>query len=76
MLCVANVNGEYSAMDNICPHRDGPLGQGFIEYGKVVCPWHGWAFDPKSGAAEHSASARVEVFPLKIEGEDVLVDFG
>jgi nitrite reductase (NADH) small subunit len=75
-LCIANVNGEYSAMDNVCPHRDGPLGQGMVEYGKVVCPWHGWAFDPKTGVAEHSARARVNVFPMKIEGDDVLVDLG
>ncbi len=40
-ICVANVNGEISAMENICLHRGGPLGQGVISGGKVVCPWHG-----------------------------------
>ena len=37
-ICVANVDGSYSAIDNICLHRGGPLGQGAIERGKVVCP--------------------------------------
>jgi nitrite reductase (NADH) small subunit len=73
-LCVANVNGVYSAMDNICLHRGGPLGQGMIENGKVVCPWHGWAYDPKTGEAAQSASAKVAVYPLKIENGDVLVE--
>jgi nitrite reductase (NADH) small subunit len=73
-FCVANVNGEISAMDNICLHRGGPLGQGVIEGGKVICPWHGWAWDPKTGEAQ-VAGARVAVYPVKIEGGDVLIDF-
>ncbi len=73
-ICLANVNGEFSAMDNICLHRGGPLGQGVIENGKVLCPWHGWAWDPKTGQAAHSASAKVAVYPLKIENGDVLVE--
>jgi nitrite reductase (NADH) small subunit len=73
-ICIANVNGTYSAMDNVCLHRGGPLGQGMIENGKVVCPWHGWAWDPKTGAAEQNPSAKVAVYPLKIENGDVLVE--
>jgi nitrite reductase (NADH) small subunit len=73
-ICIANVNGAYSAMDNVCLHRGGPLGQGMIENGKVVCPWHGWAYDPKTGEAAHNASAKVAVYPLKIENGDVLVE--
>ena len=46
-ICVANVNGTYSAMDNTCLHRGGPLGQGMIAHGKLICPWHAWAWDPK-----------------------------
>jgi nitrite reductase (NADH) small subunit len=73
-ICIANVNGVYSAMDNICLHRGGPLGQGMIERGKVVCPWHGWEWDPKTGAAEQNPSAKVAVYPLKIEHGEVLVE--
>ncbi|HEY6349321.1 MAG TPA: Rieske (2Fe-2S) protein [Candidatus Angelobacter sp.] len=74
IICVANVEGEYSAMDNVCLHRGGPLGQGTVEDGKIVCPWHGWQYDPKSGEVAHNSSAKVAVYPLKVEGEDVLVD--
>lgn len=76
LVCVANVHGEFAAMGNVCPHRGGPLGQGVVEDGKVVCPWHGWAFDAKTGVSTHSAQAMVEVFELKIEGGDVLVKIG
>jgi nitrite reductase (NADH) small subunit len=73
-ICIANVNGTYSAMDNVCLHQGGPLGEGMIENGKVVCPWHGWAWDPKTGEAAHNAKAKVAVYPLKIENGDVLIE--
>jgi nitrite reductase (NADH) small subunit len=71
-VCIANVNGEFSAMDNVCVHEGGPLGEGVIEDGKVICPWHGWAYDPKTGEA--GPHAKVDVYPLKIENGDVMVD--
>jgi nitrite reductase (NADH) small subunit len=74
VICVANVNGSISAMDNVCLHRGGPLGQGVIEGNKVVCPWHGWQWDPKTGEAAHNPNAKVAVYPLKVEGGDVMVE--
>jgi len=72
-VCVANVNDKISAMENICLHRGGPLGQGVIEEGKVICPWHGWAWDQKTGEA-HVAGTKVAVYPVKIENGDVLIE--
>jgi nitrite reductase (NADH) small subunit len=74
VICVANVNGTVSATDNVCLHRGGPLGQGVIDGGKVVCPWHGWQWDPKTGQAVHNAGARVAVYPLRMESGDVLIE--
>lgn len=73
-ICLANVGGELSALDNICPHRQGPLGQGWLEGEAVVCPWHSWTFSMKTGEAEYPVHERVKVFRLKTEGEDVLVE--
>ena len=76
VICIANVNGTITAMDNVCLHRGGPLGEGTgtIEGGKLVCPWHGWAYDPKTGQATHNPNAKVAVYPIKIENGDVLVE--
>lgn len=73
-VCVANVDGEICAMDNVCPHWGGPLGQGRIENGKIVCPWHGWQYDPKTGQTPRKADVRLAIFKLEIEGDDVFVD--
>ncbi|MBV8205741.1 MAG: Rieske (2Fe-2S) protein [Acidobacteria bacterium] len=74
VICVANVGGRLRALDNVCLHRGGPLGQGVISAGKVVCPWHGWEFDANTGAAMQNPSACVAVYPIRIEGEEVLVE--
>jgi nitrite reductase (NADH) small subunit len=74
LVCVANVGGTITAMDNVCLHRGGPLGQGMIEAGKVVCPWHGWQWDPTTGEAAHNPGAKLSVYPIRIDGDDVLID--
>jgi nitrite reductase/ring-hydroxylating ferredoxin subunit len=71
-ICVANVSGEYCAMDNVCPHEGGPLGMGYVDGTKVVCPWHGWEIEAKTGKAV-TGPGSVPVYELRIEGDDVLV---
>jgi nitrite reductase (NADH) small subunit len=71
-VCLANVNGELSAPDNSCPHRRGPLRQGWLPGEAVVCPWHSWTFHVRTGVAEFPVHERVAVFPVL--GDDVLVD--
>ena len=72
-VCLANQDGRLSALDNWCPHRRGPLGEGWIEGGAVVCPWHAWAFDLATGECPEEKS-RVDTFPLRSEGDAVWID--
>jgi nitrite reductase (NADH) small subunit len=72
MICVANVAGEICAMENTCLHRGGPLGAGIIEDGKVICPWHGWAWDPNTGQGP-GPGAKVAVYPVKVENGEVMI---
>lgn len=74
MLCVANVDGNIYAMDNTCLHWGGPLGQGAVADGKVVCPWHAWRFDPKTGEGPPKSRGRLGVYKVTMEGEDVFVE--
>ena len=73
-ICLARHNGDLAALDNWCPHRRGPLGQGWLEGDAVVCPWHSWAFNLESGIADPPERAKVDVFPIRIEGIEVLID--
>jgi nitrite reductase (NADH) small subunit len=73
VICVANVDGILSAVDNACPHRGAPLGQGTIQRGKIVCPWHGWRWDPVHGEGLDGTELNARVYALEFSGDDVLV---
>lgn len=73
-VCVACVDGELAALDNVCPHRGAPLSEGGIEDGRVVCPWHGWSFDPKTGAELTNPRGGTTVYPVRVDGTDVLCE--
>jgi nitrite reductase (NADH) small subunit len=74
VIALFNVGGTLYALDGICPHAGGPLGEGTLQGPVITCPWHGWQFDVTTG--RHCLNARLEHtrFPLKIEGNDVLVE--
>lgn len=73
-ICIANINGVMCAMDNVCLHEGGPLGQGYVDGGKIVCPWHGWEYDATTGQLFDDPKSKLDVYPIKIEDDDVLVD--
>lgn len=74
-IALFNVNGEFFALDNTCPHRGGPLGEGMVDASNltVQCPWHGWTFSCRTGVSPINPAARVEAFEVKVEGDDILV---
>ena len=75
-VCLASVDGEFFAVDNWCPHRRGPLGQGWLEGKAGVCPVRSWTFDLSTGDAEPPERAKVAVLPGRTQGEEILVDIG
>jgi len=66
-FCVANVDGTIAVLNGVCPHEEGPLGEGIIEEGRVVCPWHGYAFDPRTGESEQDPECKAQVFESVVE---------
>ena len=72
-LAVFNVDGAFHAIDNTCVHRGGPLGEGDVEGSVVTCPWHGWQFNVTTGECVKNPAAKVEVYPVKVEGDDIKV---
>jgi len=72
-LCAANVGGAIAVLDGTCPHEGGPLGEGIIEDGRVVCPWHAYAFDVRTGASPNDPDLKVEVLEAKVEDGELRV---
>jgi nitrite reductase (NADH) small subunit len=73
-IAVANVGGQFHAINNTCLHRGGPLGQGSLLGNVVTCPWHGWTYDVASGKVTSNQSAAVACYPVEVRGEDLYVD--
>ncbi len=74
-IAVYNVDGEYYALDAICPHEGGPLERGRVEGYTVTCPWHLWQYDVRTGLLVGDSSVRVRSYKVHVMGENILIDF-
>ncbi|ADV63662.1 Rieske (2Fe-2S) iron-sulfur domain protein [Isosphaera pallida ATCC 43644] len=73
VIAVFNLHDRFVAVDGVCPHQGGPLADGEVENGVVTCPWHGWRFHLETGTCPDARRATIEVFPVKVEGDEILV---
>ena len=73
-LGLFNVDGALYAVDNTCPHRGGPLGEGDLEGAIVTCPWHGWCYDVTTGTRDGNPVVRVACYPVTVEDGAAYVD--
>lgn len=71
---ICNVGGELHAYDGVCPHAGGPLGQGNLDGDRLICPWHAWEYDCRTGVNGYDENVKLAKFPVKIVGDDVLID--
>ncbi len=73
-IAVFNIQGLFYAIDNTCPHRGGPLGEGSLRGTTVSCPWHGAQFDVTSGQViGPPASDGVKSYSTKVKEGSVWV---
>jgi nitrite reductase/ring-hydroxylating ferredoxin subunit len=73
-ICVANVEGKYYAIGNVCTHMGGPLAEGKLEGFEVECPWHGSKFDIRTGRVVKPPAMREEpTYEVKVEDNNVLI---
>lgn len=74
-IAVANLDGEYLAIDNVCTHDGAPLGEGMLWGDQVECPRHGARFDLRSGrVTAFPAVLPCRSFPVLVDGEDLSVE--
>lgn len=74
-IALCNVDGEYHAVADVCTHDGGPLDQGELEGTEIECPRHGARFDVCTGRALClPAILPIQIYPVKVEGEDILIE--
>lgn len=65
-------DGQVFALHARCPHRGGPLADGLLGAGKVICPLHGWVIDLASGECRYSHD-KLPTYPVRVEGGTLIV---
>lgn len=73
-LVVVRYQGVVRALDDVCPHRGGPMHQGEVREGCIECPLHGWAFSLHTGEMPEQPGFRLELFEVVEEGGEVFVE--
>ena len=76
-IAVCNVDGTLYAIDDVCTHDGGPLGEGYLEDHEIECPRHGARFDVRNGKAlTLPAVLPVNSYPVQVEGGEIKVEVG
>jgi nitrite reductase (NADH) small subunit len=65
---------EVFALDNACPHKQGPLAEGIVHGKTVTCPLHNWVFSLETGEAQGADQGRVATYPARIEAGRILLE--
>jgi nitrite reductase/ring-hydroxylating ferredoxin subunit len=73
MIALFNDGGNYLAVNYICPHSGGPLGEGSIADGILTCPLHGWSFHLETGQPHNSQGHPIVAYEIKMEGDSILL---
>lgn len=73
-IAVFRYDGKASAISNVCRHQNGPLGEGKIVDGCVVCPWHGYQYRPADGCSPPPFTEKVATYRLRVEKGRLLAD--
>ena len=74
VVALFNADGTIYALDGVCPHAGGPLGEGTLRGTTITCPWHGWQFDVTNG--QNCLNRRMEhkCFTVRVEGDEIFVE--
>jgi nitrite reductase/ring-hydroxylating ferredoxin subunit len=74
-VALVRVGEGIHALAEVCPHQGGPLAEGRLSGGRLVCPWHGWMFDVRSGRCLMPArGGPVVSYPVRVQDGEVWVD--
>ncbi len=64
------------ALDDACPHRNGPLSEGIVHGASVTCPLHNWVISLETGLAQGADEGRVATHEIRLENGRILLDAG
>ncbi len=74
-IAICNIDGNYYAFKNECPHMDFPLTRGIIMGETITCPAHGSKFNLRTGdVLSMPAAYPLRTYRLVVEGDDIIIE--
>jgi nitrite reductase (NADH) small subunit len=73
---VCHTNEGLFVVDGDCPHGEGPLACGGLHKHTLVCPWHAWEFDVRTGECDGRPDCRIGTYSVIVRDGSVLIDVG
>ncbi len=73
-VLLVNVKGTVFACENECPHQGSPMNAAVVKDGSISCPRHGYRFNLADGTCADHPEFTLKTFPVRISGEDILID--
>jgi 3-phenylpropionate/trans-cinnamate dioxygenase ferredoxin subunit len=71
-IVIINISNEYFAIEDVCSHDDGPVGEGQVEGYEIICPRHGARFDVRTGRViALPAFVDIPAYPVRVEGDQI-----
>ena|SRR5271166_982139 len=71
-VVLANVDGVFHALRDVCGHRNAPLSRGTLQGYLIECPLHFAQFDVRTGELVNGpVSAAVPIYQVRIEGDTI-----
>ena len=70
------VDDQIYALEDKCPHKNGPLSQGIVHDGCVTCPLHNWVISLQTGEAQGADEGAAKSFPVRLQDKTILFDLG
>ncbi len=74
-IAIFRDGGEYRAINDLCPHRGAPLSEGFLEQGRVFCPWHCFDFSLCTGESSIAPHLRVATYVVEVRDNQIYLDY-
>lgn len=66
--------GEVYALDNACPHKNGPLAEGIVHGASVTCPLHNWVISLETGLVQGEDEGQVATYPARVSDGRIHLD--
>lgn len=70
-IAVFKVDEKLFAVNNVCKHQNGPLGEGKVIDGCITCPWHGYQYLPQNGQSPPPFKEKVNTYDVRVQGNNV-----